>query len=109
MNKLITVLIIAICSAAFGTVIIVKDKITVDEKTGSTTTENRVADKVDDQTVRITTTITTTPAASSQDFDRAELQTELDHLPDRRAELQKQMDALDEREAELRAMLEVFK
>lgn len=109
MKKLIAVLIIAICSAAFGTVIIVKDKTTIDEKTGSTTTENRVADKVDDQTVRVTTTITTTPAASSVDFDRAVLQTELDHIPDRRAELQLQIDALDEREAELKAMLEVFK
>ena len=120
MKKLIAVIIIAaMCSGAFAIkepinivkvpVILVKDKITVDEATGSTTTENKIADYVDEQTVKVTTTITTTPAAREIKYDKAVLQTELDHLPDRRAEIQKQMDECNAREAELIKMLEVFK
>ena len=120
MKKYIAVIIMAVlCSGAFAIkepinivkvpVILVKDKITVDEATGSTTTENKIADYVDEQTVKVTTTITTTPAAREIKYDKAVLQTELDHLPDRRAEIQKQMDECNAREAELIKMLEVFK
>ena len=119
MKKLIAVIIIAVmCSGAFAIkeepvvkepVILVKDKITVDEQTGSTTTMNRVANYVDARTVKVTTTIATTPAAREIKYDRAVLQTELDHMVDRKAEIQKQMDAANEREAELIKMLEVFK
>ena len=62
--------------------------------------------KIDDKTLEVTTVTTTT---NVQKFDKAVLQTELDHIPDRRAELQEQMDAVDEREAELITMLEIFK
>ena len=120
MKKLIAVLIVAMCSGAFAIreepipvvrepIVIIKDKITVDEQTGSTITENKVADYVDEKTVRVTTTITTTPAAREIEYDKAELQTELDHIADRRAEIQKQLDECDAREAELLKMLEVFK
>jgi len=115
MKKLIAVLIIMSCSVALAIevakepVIIVKDKITVDEATGSTTTENKIADYVDEQTVKVTTTIVATAKVQEVKYDRAELQTELDHLPDRRAEIQKQMDECNAREAELIKMLEVFK
>ena len=119
MKKLIAVIIIAMCSGAFAIredpipvvkepVILVKDKITVDEATGSTTTENRIANYVDEQTVKVTTTIVATPKMQEVKYDRAVLQTELDHLVDRRAEIQKQMDECDAREAELIKMLEVF-
>jgi len=119
MKKLIAVIIIAMCSGAFAIredpipvvkepVILVKDKITVDEATGSTTTENRIANYVDEQTVKVTTTIVATPKVQEVKYDRAVLQTELDHLVDRRAEIQKQMDECDAREAELIKMLEVF-
>ena len=120
MKKLIAVIIIAVmCSGAFAIkepikivkepVILVKDKITVDEATGSTTTENKIADYVDEQTVKVTTTIVETPKVQEVKYDRAVLQTEIDHLSDRRAEIQKQIDALDEREAELIKILSVFK
>ena len=62
--------------------------------------------KIDDKTLELKTTTTT---VNVQLHDKAELQTELDHIPDRRAALQEQMDALDEREAELMKMLEIFK
>ena len=120
MKKLIAVIIIAMCSGAFAIkeplipavkvpVILVKDKITVDENTGSTITENKIADYVDAQTVKVTTTIVATPKVQEVKYDKAVLQTELDHLPDRRAEIQKQMDECNAREAELIKMLEVFK
>jgi len=119
MKKLIaTLIIVAICivSALYAgpmeikkSVIIVKDKITVDENTGSSVTENRVADYVDDQTVKVTTTLTTTPAASAVEYNKAVLKTELDHMVDRKAEDQKRVAATLAREAELILMLEVFK
>jgi len=120
MKKYIAVIIIVVlCSGAFAIkepikivkepVILVKDKITVDETTGSTTTENRIADYVDEQTVKVTTTIVATPKVQEVKYDKAELQTELDHMVDRRAGLQKQIDECDAREAELIKMLEVFK
>ena len=62
--------------------------------------------KLDDKTLEITTVTTST---SVVEFDKAVLQTELDHIPDRRAGLQKQMDAIDAREAELIELLAVFK
>ena len=91
------------------TVIIVKDKVTFNENTGSSITENRVADYVDEQTLKITTTLTTTPAVREQKYNRAVVQTELDHMPDRIASIQKDMDAALARKAELIKMLEVFK
>ena len=119
MKKLIVVIIITMCSGAFAIledpipikepVIIVKDKITVDEATGSTTTENKIANYVDEKTVKVTTTIVETPKVREVEYDRAVLQTELDHMVDRKAEIQKQMDECDAREAELIKMLEVFK
>lgn len=62
--------------------------------------------KINDQTVEITT-ITTTEAVIQ--YDRAELQTELDHILDRKVEIQKQLDLVNEREAELIKILEVFR
>lgn len=61
--------------------------------------------KIDDQTVEITTTTTTETIFQ---YDRAELQTELDHIPDRLSELQKQIDEVNERKAELIEILKVF-
>ena len=62
--------------------------------------------KIDDNTVEITTTKTTVTVVER---DRAELQTEQDHIPDRIAELQKQIDDLNERSAEIDAIMAVFK
>lgn len=62
--------------------------------------------KINDQTCEITTTTTTETVIQ---YDRAELQTELDHIPDRKAEIQKQLDVVNEREAELIEILKVFK
>lgn len=61
--------------------------------------------KIDDQTCEITTVTTITNVVQR---DRAELQTELDHIPDRKAEIQKQLDVVNEREAELIEILKVF-
>ena len=61
--------------------------------------------KIDEQTCEITTTTTTETITR---HDRAELQTELDHIPDRLAELQKRIDEVNEREAELIEILKVF-
>lgn len=61
--------------------------------------------KIDDQTCEITTTTTTETVIQR---DRAELQTELDHIPDRKAEIQKRLDIVNEREAELIEILKVF-
>ena len=116
MKKVIAVLIIGLCSVALAIeaskepVILVKDKITVDEATGSTTTENRVANYVDEKTVKVTTTIVETPKVREVEYDRAVLQTELDEIDERRiAPIQKQMDEALERKAELIKMLEVLK
>ena len=62
--------------------------------------------KIDDQTCVITTTTTTETMVL---YNRAELQTELDHIPDRKAEIQEQLDAVNEREVELIEILEIFK
>ncbi len=62
--------------------------------------------KIDDNTVEITTT--TEPVETKARQDKAELQTELDHIPDRLAELQKQVDAVNERKDELVEILKVF-
>ena len=115
MKKVIAVLIIGLCSVAFAIevakepVILVKDKITVNETDGSTRTENKIARCVDAKTVEIVTTVAVTPAETVEEYDRAVLQTELDHLSGRRAEIQKQMDECDAREAELIKILSVFK
>ena len=61
--------------------------------------------KIDDQTVEITTTTTTETVIQ---YDRAELQTELDHIPDRKAEIQERLDMVNAREAELIEILKVF-
>ena len=93
MKKYIAVIIIAVCSVAFA----VSQIEPVIEKT---------VKKLDAKTLEVTTTTTTVNAVK---YDKAVLQTELDHIPDRRAELQKQMDAIDEREAELIELLANFK
>ncbi len=65
--------------------------------------------KVDDQTCEITTVTTITVIVRQ---DRAELQTELAHIPGRKAEIQqrydKQLAEINEREAELIEILKVF-
>ena len=61
--------------------------------------------KIDDQTCEITTTTTTETVVQ---YDRAVIQTELDHIPDRKAENLKQLHDIEEREAELIEILKVF-
>lgn len=61
---------------------------------------------VNEKTCRITTTKLNIIIVER---DRAELQTELDHIPDRKAEIQEQLDRVNERKAELIKILEVFK
>ncbi len=63
-----------------------------------------IYEKIDDNTVRITTTTEPT----TEDRDRAELQTELDHIPDRLAELQEQVDAVNGHKDRLVEILKVF-
>ncbi len=60
--------------------------------------------KIDDETVEITTT----PDAIIEEIGRELLQTELDHIPDRRVKIQEQMNIVDARETELIAILKVF-
>ena len=62
--------------------------------------------KIDDDTVEITST--TEPVVTKIERDKAELQTELDHIPDRKTESQGQFDAICERETELKNILKVF-
>ena len=117
-NTVAVLILIVACSVSWAifeepikikeSVILVKDKITIDENTGSTKTENKLVKYVDEQTVDIVTTVTTTAAVQSQTFDRAVLQTELDHMIDRIAAAQKQMDEALERKAELILILGVF-
>lgn len=61
--------------------------------------------KINENTVEITTTTTIERVIQ---YDRAVIQTELDHIPDRRAEAQAQLDKVDAREAELINILKVF-
>ena len=63
--------------------------------------------KIDENTVEITTTIP--EKVTKIERDRAELQTELDHLPDRLMELQKQMDSANKEKQRLINILDVFK
>lgn len=93
MKKLTVVLIIAICSVVWAASSIEP----VIEKT---------VKKLDDKTIKVTTVTTSTAVV---EFDKAVLQTELDHIPDRRAAIQEQMNAIDEREAELIELLAAFK
>jgi hypothetical protein len=60
--------------------------------------------KIDDKTVEITTTVPPTVV----ERDKAELQTELDHIPDRLAELQEQIDEIDTSQTRLTSILKVF-
>ncbi len=62
--------------------------------------------KIDDNTVEISTT--TPEVTNAANHNKAVLQTELDHVPDRKDEIQIQFDAVVEREAELIEILEVF-
>lgn len=64
--------------------------------------------KVDDEKVRVTETLPM-PEPVVTEYNRVVLQTELDHIPDRRAKIQADTDAVDAREAELNTMLGVFK
>jgi len=93
MKKLIAVIIIAICSVVLAA-------------TQIKPTIVKTVKQINEKTLEVTTTTTT---VDTVEFDKAVLQTELDHIPDRRAELQKQMDAVDEREAELIELLAAFK
>lgn len=63
--------------------------------------------KIDDNTVKVTETFDL-PEPMVTEYDKAELQTELDHIPDRKTEIQEQLDAVNERENELKEMLGVF-
>ncbi len=65
----------------------------------------RTVVKIDNQTVEITTTTTTETIVR---HDRAELQTELDHIPDRIAELQQRISEINKRRVELMEILKVF-
>jgi len=123
MKKLIAILIVgAVCTASavlaidagepvkpFTEVVLVEAEVTVDEQTGSTQTKNKRAKKVDEKTVEIITTVTVTQAVHSQTYDKAVLQTELDHMVDRIEAAQKQMDEALARKAELILILGVFK
>jgi len=65
-----------------------------------------VLKKLDDQTLEVRTTTTT---IQTVEHDKAELQTELDHIPGGIANLDEQITALDERAVELQAMIDVLK
>ena len=106
---IIVAISLALQAQPISTRVNLADKITVDDQTGSTTTQSRVVERVDDQTGTITTTTTITQSVRQVEFDRAELQTELDHLPERIATLQDQIDKLNERSAEIDEILAVFK
>lgn len=64
--------------------------------------------KIDDNTIKVTETFNL-QEPKVVEYDKAELQTELDHIPDRKAEIQEQHDAVCEREKELKDMLKVLK
>lgn len=66
---------------------------------------DKVMKKIDDKTLEVTTTTTTVNKVL---HDKAELQTELDHIPDRIATLQERIDDLNERAVELQDMLKVL-
>lgn len=63
--------------------------------------------KINDRVLIVTTT--SEPVINEVERDRAEIQTELDHIPDRLAELQKQIDEVNGRKDKLTRMLGVFK
>lgn len=63
--------------------------------------------KIDNRTVEATE-VFALPEPVVTEYDKAELQTELGHIPDRFAEIQKQFDIVSERENELKDMLDVF-
>ena len=94
MKKLAIILIIvAICSVVYAA----SQMEPIIEKT---------VKKLNDKTIEVTTVTTSTAVV---EHDKAVLQTELDHIADRREEIQKQIDAIDEREAELIELLAAFK
>lgn len=62
--------------------------------------------KVDSNTLEVTITTTTVEKVV---YDKAVLQTELDHIPERIAELQKQIDVINERKAELEELIKAMK
>lgn len=103
-------LVLALQAQPQITTVNLPDTVTVDDKTGSTTTQTRLVKKVDDQTGTITTTTTTTQAVIQVEFNRAELQTEKDHnITDYIPEAQVRLDALIARNAEIDEILSVFK
>lgn len=103
-------LVLALQAQPQVTTVNLPDKITVDDKTGSTTTQARIVEKVNDQTGTITTTTTTTQVVIQVEFDRAVLQTEKDHnISDYIPEAQAKLDALIARNAEIDEILSVFK
>lgn len=66
----------------------------------------KTAQKIDDNTVEITTTVP--EKITKVQFNRAVLQTEFDHIPERKAKHQVEIEALDERAVEITKMLSVF-
>ena len=71
---------------------------------------NKTIKKLDEKTIEVTTVTTSTVVA---ELDKAELQTQLDHIPRDRVKVQQRYDAemaaIDEREAELIEFLAAFK
>ena len=63
-----------------------------------------IFEKIDEDTVRITTTLPPTVV----ERDKAELQTELDHAPDRLARIQEQLDEENASNERLINILAVF-
>lgn len=64
-----------------------------------------VLKKLNEQTLEVKTTTTT---VRTVEHDKAELQTELDHIPDRIATLNDQITTLNERAVELQVMLDAL-
>ena len=62
--------------------------------------------KIDENTVE--ETITIPEKVTKTNLDKAELQTELDHIPDKLVECQDSMDCINCRKTELKEILKVF-
>ena len=95
----------------YGMLIVIAMIIALNLNAGPTPVSIELSDgvtvvKIDDDTCEKTTIKTSTTV---EQLDKAELQTELDHIPDRLTELQKQIDSVNERKTELTDTLAVFK
>lgn len=86
------------------------DVVIVNEETGSTTTQARLVEKVDDQAAKMTITTTVTQAVRIVELNKAELGTEKFHLlADYIPAAQLRLDELNARVAEITQILGVFK